>query len=64
MITLENLSSKLLEYRVRNSLTQADIAKEMGVSNKIICYIENNKNTVRNVTKMKVLMKLKELEEQ
>lgn len=59
-MTINELSEKLLNYRVVNKLTQAEAGKELGVTNRTIMNIEKGKDTVRKITLQKVALKLEE----
>lgn len=61
MITIEEVSKMIIDYRVKNNLSQKELADMLDISNKTLCYIENKENTVRNITLAKVAMRLKGL---
>lgn len=49
-----SLAKRLLQYRVKHQLTQIQLAEKIGVSNHLICDIENEKSTVRKISIMKI----------
>ena len=63
MITIEEVSKMIIDYRVKNNLSQKELADMLDISNKTLCHIENKENTVRNITLARVAMRLKELKQ-
>ncbi len=63
MVTVKEVAEKLLKYRTEKKLTQRDAADVLGFSNKTICAIEREKESIRKVTLMKVLLKLEKINE-
>lgn len=63
MITIEEVSKMIIDYRVKNDLSQKELADMLDISNKTLCHIENKKNTVRNITLARVAMRLKGLKQ-
>lgn len=61
MVNLEQLSASIIAYRAKNNLTQKEMAEVLEVSNKTICYIENQKECVRKTTLFKISAKMEEL---
>ena len=60
MLTIEDVAKLAITYRIKNNLTQKELAKKLNISNKTLCHIENEDKSVRNFTLQKVGMKLKE----
>jgi DNA-binding XRE family transcriptional regulator len=63
MITIEEVSKMIIDYRVKNDLSQKELADMLDISNKTLCNIENKENTVRNITLARVAMRLKGLKQ-
>lgn len=61
MVNLEQLSASIIAYRVKHNLTQKEMAEVLDVSNKTICYIENQKEGIRKTTLFKLSAKMEEL---
>ena len=51
---MEILAERLLELRTERKISQADLAKELGVSRGVVCYWETNqsKPTAPNLLKL------------
>ena len=47
MITIEEVSKMIIDYRVKNNLTQEKIAEKLGISVKYISRIENGTGGVK-----------------
>ena len=60
MLTIEEVPKLAITYRIKNNLTQKELAKKLNISNKTLCHIEKEDKSVRNFTLQKVGMKLKE----
>lgn len=61
-MTGEELKKKILEYRIKNNLSQLDMCHKLEVAE--VTYIKfMNFEKVKEITKMKIEQKLKELEE-
>lgn len=58
----EEIALRLLKYRVKKGLTQMELAKQIDISNKTLCFVEKSNPKVRNITLIKVSNKLDELE--
>lgn len=63
MITIEEVSKMIIDYRVKNNLSQKELANMLDISNKTLCHIENKEKTVRNITLARVAMRLKKLKQ-
>lgn len=63
MITIEEVSKMIIDYRVKNNLNQKELADMLDISNKTLCHIENKEKTVRNITLARVAMRLKGLKQ-
>lgn len=62
-MTYEELKRRILEFRVKNNLSQIEMCKKLKVSE--LTYIKFMKNCgVKDITKIKIEQKLKELEEE
>jgi DNA-binding XRE family transcriptional regulator len=57
------LSKQLLEFRAKHNLTQAQLAKIVGVTTNTIFRYENEKNRPHKIRKIQILNKMKEWEE-
>lgn len=60
MLTIEEVAKLAITYRIKNNLTQKELANKLKISNKTLCNIEKEDKSVRNFTLQKVGMKLKE----
>lgn len=58
MLSVNDVSKLLIKYRVKNNLTQRELAKKLHISNKTICNIENEDKSVRQITLQKIAYKL------
>lgn len=58
MLSVNDVSKLLIRYRVKNNLTQRELAKKLHISNKTICNIENEDKSVRQITLQKIAYKL------
>lgn len=56
VITVDELATKLITYRIKNNLTQAQCAKQFGISNQTLCYIEKRNKKITPKTLIKVNM--------
>lgn len=57
------LSKQLLEFRAKHNLTQAQLAKIVGVATNTIFRYENEKNRPHKVKEIQIENKMKEWEE-
>ena len=56
VITIDELSTKLITYRIANNLTQVQCARKFGISNSTLCHIEKKNATITPKTLIKVNM--------
>lgn len=58
MLSVKDIAKLAITYRIKNNLTQKELANKLNISNKTLCNIENEDSTVRQITLRKVAYKL------
>lgn len=59
MFTPEGVAQLSIKYRIKNNLSQKELAKKLKISNKTLCNIEQKSNKTRIITLQKVGYMLK-----
>lgn len=54
MFTPEEVAQLSIKYRIKNNLSQKELAKKLKISNKTLCHIEQKSNATRTITLQKV----------
>ncbi len=58
MLSVKDIAKLAITYRIKNNLTQKELANKLKISNKTLCNIEKEDSTVRQITLQKVNYKL------
>lgn len=62
-MTYEELKRRILEFRIKHNLTQIEMCEKLEVAELTYIRFMKDRGNVRDITKIKIEQKLKELEE-
>ncbi|MBQ9298711.1 MAG: helix-turn-helix transcriptional regulator [Clostridia bacterium] len=60
MFTAKDVAQLAIEYRIKNNLTQKELAEKLKISNQTLCHIEQEKGIARQITLQKIGNMLKD----